>query len=268
MTKMLRKLVAISICSLISIYSTAQTCDRSPRDVIYQNKVVNVYVSPDQQAQIVFPSPIIVSVEKENPDGLEITSTSIKNKISITTSRDDYSGIVTFDGSDGESYLIQLLARPGCGDKFVNLERRSIQNKADYKRNKDGSIKPLIWYLVTGSTPPSDYWKTDFSGMSADERIVVQQGSLEISILEMWEGSRFTGSIYSIENKGRTPYRVGIEKMNYGDKGIIEALGKVRQIAMLPENQRLGPSPEFLSEVYADSHRGLLFVVSEREDSY
>jgi len=34
---------------------------------------------------------------------------------------------------------------------------------------------------------------------------------------------------------------------------------------MLPTSRILGPSPEYITEIYGDSHRGLLFIVSEKE---
>ena len=112
---------------------------------------------------------------------------------------------------------------------------------------------------------PSGYRQADFSTMSKDERVVFKQGSLEFVLQSQYIGPKYIGTTYEVVNKGRTATKVAIDQIDYSNPAIRKTLGITRQVAMLPSSRILGPAPQFLTEVYADSHRGLLFIVSEKQ---
>lgn len=89
-----------------------EECNRSPRSVIYDNSPVNVYISNDnQRAEVVFPETYLLGVNREQPVGLELFPTPIKNKLAFNTTDGQYVGLVTVDGPSGQSYQVNLIAR-------------------------------------------------------------------------------------------------------------------------------------------------------------
>ena len=119
-------------------------------------------------------------------------------------------------------------------------------------------------YLFDGKLPPG-YRQADFSSMSKAERVVFKQGSLEFILQSQYIGPKYIGTTYEVVNNGRTATKVAIDQMDYSNPAVRETLGVARQVSMLPTSRILGPAPQFLTEVYADSHRGLLFIVSEKK---
>ena len=128
----------------------------------------------------------------------------------------------------------------------------------------NGRKKGLMNYLFDGKLPPG-YRQADFSSMSKAERVVFKQGSLEFILQSQYIGPKYIGTTYEVVNNGRTATKVAIDQMDYSNPAVRETLGVARQVSMLPTSRILGPAPQFLTEVYADSHRGLLFIVSEKK---
>ena len=88
---------------------------------------------------------------------------------------------------------------------------------------------------------------------------------MEFILQSQYIGPKYIGTTYEVINKGRTATKVAIDQIDYSNPAVRETLGFARQVSMLPTSRILGPAPEFLTEVYAESHRGLLFIVSEKQ---
>lgn len=166
-------------------------------------------------------------------------------------------------GGSAKSYIIRLITRPGCADSEVTIQSEPLADRSQVATT-NGHKKGLMNYMFDGKLP-SGYRQADFSTMSKDERVVFKQGSLEFVLQSQYIGPKYIGTTYEVVNKGRTATKVAIDQIDYSNPAIRKTLGITRQVAMLPSSRILGPAPQFLTEVYADSHRGLLFIVSEKQ---
>lgn len=253
------------VASLVSTqFSHAEDCDRSPRSKYFTGQPITIYVSPGQRAAVVFPETGLAGADPEHPRDLIVDRSPTPNKLPITVNDPHYSGLLSVDGMSGTTYQLKLLARPECADSLVTIKQQELVNKAELARDSKGRLKGLMWYLLKGETP-NGYRKVEYNNYDPSDLLVFKQGSVEFYLQQQVIGPRFVGTVYKIINRGRTPFRVAIENINYSDARVKEALGIARKIAMLPSDRILGPAPEFISEVYANSHRGILFIVSEKE---
>ncbi len=239
-------------------------CNRSPRSVVYNNSPVNVYISDDtQRAEVSFPEPYLEGIYVEVTEGMNFYRTPIANKLAFMATDRFYTGLVYIDGPSKNTYIVNLITRPGCADSQVSIENQPLADRSHRQTNNKGQVKGLMHYLYDG-TLPSGYRQADFSRMSRSERVVFRQGSLEFVLQSQVEGSRYIGTTYEVINKGRTATKVAIDQIDYSNPAVRKSLGTARQVSMLPSSRILGPSPEFLTEIYGEPHRGLLFVVSEK----
>lgn len=239
-------------------------CNRSPRTVVYDDKPVDVFISNDtQRANVTFPEPYLEGILVERSEGMNFYRTPINNRVSFMSTDPMYTGIVTIDGATSKSYIIQLITRPGCADSEVTIKGEPLADRSQ-AASTNGHKKGLMNYLFDGKLP-SGYRQADFSSMTKEDRTVFKQGSLEFVLQSQFIGPKYIGTTYEVVNKGRTATKVAIDQIDYSNPAVRETLGTARQVSMLPSSRILGPAPEFLTEVYADSHRGLLFIVSEKQ---
>ena len=80
-------------------------------------------------------------------------------------------------------------------------------------------------------------------------------------------GERYIGTILEVENTGRSAIRVDIQNINYSDPTIIQTFGRVREITMNPFDFTLGPSPEYVSDLYSSTSRGYIYIVSQKSQN-
>lgn len=241
-----------------------EECNRSPRTVVYQNAPVDVYISNDtQRAEVIFPEQYLEGIYVEVPEGVEFFPTPIKNKLAFRSNDPLYVGQVTVDGPSKQSYLINLITRPGCADSQVTIANQAPMDRSQLDRDAKGRVKGLMNYLFSGETP-NGYRRNDFKKLSRDQRVVFRQGSVEFILQSQVVGPTYVGTTYEVVNHGRTSFKLAIDQIDYSNRAVRESLGIARQSAMLPTSRILGPSPEYISEIYGDSHRGLLFIVSEK----
>lgn len=239
-------------------------CNRSPRTIVYDNKPVDVFISNDsQRANITFPEPYLEGISVEVTEGMNFYRTPINNRIAFMSEDPMYTGLVTIDGATKKSYIVRLITRPGCADSEVTIQGEPLADRSQTV-STGGIKKGLMNFLFDGKLPPG-YRQADFSSMSKEERVVFKQGSLEFTLQSQYIGPKYIGTTYEVINKGRTATKVAIDQIDYSNPAVRETLGVARQVAMLPSSRILGPAPEFLTEIYADSHRGLLFIVSEKK---
>jgi hypothetical protein len=239
-------------------------CNRSPRSIIYNDKPIDVFISNDtQRAEVTFPEPFLEGIYVEVTEGMNFYRTPINNKIAFMSEDPMYTGLVTIDGPSKKSYILRLITRPGCADSQVTIQDQPLADRSQSTNNSPGHSKGLMNYLFDGKLP-SGYRQADFGGMSKADRVVFRQGSLEFVLQSQFIGPKYIGTTYEVINKGRTATKVAIDQIDYSNSAVRETLGVAREVAMLPTSRILGPSPEFISEVYTESHRGLLFIVSEK----
>lgn len=249
------------------VYS-AEECDRSPRQVVYNDSPVDIYISNDQQrAEVIFPEDFLEGIFLENPNGVNFYRTPINNKLAFQASQDMYTGLAYIDGPSKKTYLINLISRPGCADSQVSIGFQALANRGAMERTNKGQLKGLMNYMFEGKTP-SGYRNADFSKMSREDRVVFKQGSVEFILASQIIGPKYVGTTYEVVNNGRTATKIAIDQIDYSDKSVKNSIGIARQVSMLPSTFILGPSPEFLTEVYNGSHRGLMFIVSEKNNEH
>lgn len=260
------KLMAAMVAAVLgsNVYANEE-CNRSPRSVVYQNSPVEVFISNDtQRAEVIFPEEYLEGIAIEVQQGVAFYPTPIKNKLAFQSEDPIYTGLVTIDGPSKQSYMLKLITRPGCADSQVTITNEALADRSQLQRDGKGRVKGLMNYLYSGEVP-NGYRKNDFAKLTRDERVVFRQGSVEFTLQSQVVGPTYVGTTYEVVNKGRTSFSVAIDQIDYSNKAVTDSIGVARQVAMLPSSRILGPSPEFISEVYGDSHRGLLFIVSEKK---
>lgn len=260
------KLMAAMVAAVLgsNVYANEE-CNRSPRSVVYQNSPVEVFISNDtQRAEVIFPEEYLEGIAIEVQQGVAFYPTPIKNKLAFQSEDPLYTGLVTIDGPSKQSYMLKLITRPGCADSQVTISHEALADRSQLERDGKGRVKGLMNYLYSGEVP-NGYRKNDFAKLTRDERVVFRQGSVEFTLQSQVVGPTYVGTTYEVVNKGRTSFMVAIDQIDYTNKAVTDSIGVARQVAMLPSSRILGPSPEFISEVYGDSHRGLLFIVSEKK---
>lgn len=258
------RLPQLLICWLGAATVVQAACERNPRTHIYDDKPVTVYVSPNQRADVIFPEEFLRGAYPENREGLIVDRSSIPNKIPFRVTSPMYSGNVTVDGGSGKTYHLRLAARPDCADSEVKIEKAPITDHSKLVTDSKGRPKGLMWYLFNDKLP-SGYVEKDFKHYSESDLEVMRAGSVSMYLRKQMVGKRFVGTTYEVVNRGRTSFRFAIEQLDYSSPKIRESLGIVREVGMLPMDRILGPAPEFVSEIYSASHRGLIFVVSEKQ---
>ncbi len=232
---------------------------------MYDSTPVDVFISNDtQRAEVTFPEPYLEGIYVEVTEGMDFYRTPIDNKLAFMSNDPLYTGLVTIDGPSKKSYIIRLITRPGCADSQVTIENQALADRSQAATSGKGNVKGLMHYLYDGKLP-SGYRQADFSRMSKEERVVFRQGSLEFVLQSQYIGPRYIGTTYEVINKGRTATKVAVDQIDYSNPAVRRTLGIARQVSMLPTSRILGPAPQYLTEVYADSHRGLLFIVSEKQ---
>ncbi|NVL48724.1 hypothetical protein F2S72_01785 [Pseudomonas syringae pv. actinidiae] len=259
------RILAALVAAAISMPAMANNeCNRSPRTIVYDEKPVDVFISDDtQRANVTFPEPYLEGISVERTEGMNFYRTPINNRISFMSKDPLYTGLVTIDGATSKSYIVRLITRPGCADSEVTIKNEPLADRSQVA-STNGHKKGLMNYLFDGKLPPG-YRQADFSSMSKEERTVFKQGSLEFILQSQYIGPKYIGTTYEVINKGRTATKVAIDQIDYSNPAVRETLGTARQVSMLPSSRILGPAPEFLTEIYADSHRGLMFIVSEKQ---
>jgi hypothetical protein len=260
-----KTLVAALVAAALSPHAFAKDeCNRSPRTIVYNNSPVDVFISDDtQRAEVTFPEPYLEGIYVEVTEGMDFYRTPIPNKLAFMATEATYTGLVTVDGPSKNTYIVRLITRSGCADSQVSIETTPLADRSGRQANNKGQVKGLMHYLYKG-TVPSGYRNADFSRMSRSERVVFRQGSLEFVLQSQVEGTRYIGTTYEVINSGRTATKVAIDQIDYSNPAVRKSLGTARQVSMLPSSRVLGPSPEFITEIYGETHRGLLFVVSEK----
>ncbi len=239
-------------------------CNRSPRTIVYNNSPVDVFISNDtQRAEVTFPEPFLEGIYVEVTEGMKFYRTPINSKLAFMAEDPLYTGLVTVDGPSKKSYIIRLITRPGCADSQVTIQDQPLADRSQNAKDSNGRTKGLMHYLYKGDTPPG-YRETDLSKLSKDERVVFKQGSLEFILQSQVVGPKYIGTTYEVINRGRTATKVATDQIDYGNTAVRKSVGLARQVSMIPSSRILGPSPEFITEVYGDSHRGLMFIVSEK----
>lgn len=260
---MIKKALVTFAALLASIQVDA--CNRSPRPVEYLDSPVQVYVSQGQWAEVSFPENSLEAINFENGKNLKWSKTKLENKLMFSTSSDEYHGFFIVHGQSGKSYLLNLVSKPGCSDSIVNLTNRAEKTEAatSTSTGKVAKKKSLIQYMIHDDVP-SGYRKIAAEG-GWPQRLVMETGSVKWYLKEQLVGSRYIGTTLEVINEGRTPFRVDIQNIDYSSPAFKEAFGKVVEVTMNPFNFRLGPSPEYISEVYANTHRGYVYIVSAKE---
>lgn len=258
--------LAALVAAAISMPAVANNeCNRSPRSIVYDNKPVDIFISNDtQRAEVTFPEQFLEGIYVEVTEGMNFYRTPINNKLAFMSEDPMYTGLVTVDGPSKKSYILRLITRPGCADSQVTIQDQPLADRSLAATNSAGQKKGLMNYLYDGKLP-SGYRQAEFGGMTKEERTVFSQGSLDFVLQSQYIGPKYIGTTYEVVNKGRTATKVAIDQIDYSNPAVRKTLGIARQVSMLPTSRILGPAPEFLTEVYAESHRGLLFIVSEKQ---
>lgn len=263
------RITALIAASFFVTPALADECKRAPRDANFENAPVKIYLSPDQVTEIAFPEASLEGANPEKPEDLVFNQTRIPSKLSFSTTSNIYHGLLTVHGSSGRTYLIKFLARQGCADSFVRLikpvERASTVAKTT-SSSSGGIKKGLIDYLIdhpSAEDLPMYYEQRDFTGPK-ESRKVFEQGSVKAYLHQQFIGQRYIGTILQVENHGRSAIRVDIQNINYSDPTIIQTFGRVREITMNPFDFTLGPSPEYVSDIYSSTHSGYIYIVSQK----
>lgn len=259
----MKRQIALSLLCITFNAQASMTCDRSPRTVEYRDMPVTVYVSENQRAEVSFPEEFLEGALPERPNGLVWNQTRIANKLTFSTSEEIYHGLFSVHGGSGRTYVLNILSRNDCADSVVRLiEPKPVDATPVSTAKTSTPPKSLIEYLILGEPPPRNYRHVSYMDREPSDRLVMEQGSVRFYLVEQFVGPRLIGTTIEVVNTGRSAFRVAIESMDYSAPEIRSVFGRVAEITMVPFSRRLGPAPEFVSEIYEQSHRGLIHVVS------
>lgn len=267
---MIKKLFPVLTLSVVisqtsqAIGLNAGLCDRNPRNEVYRGDPIPVFVSVGQRTEIEIEDPYWEGAHRHNPNGLNILKTVKENKLPLHITEPNYSGLLSIEGSSGTTYFVDLQYKEGCADTLVSLSPKPPEAEPNQtsRTYNNKPIKPLMWYLFNGKVPEG-YRLVTYDGLEDNERIIFKQGSVNFQLEQQYVGDKYTGTVFSVINTGRLAFRVNLENMQAGPE-LTKVWGRFRQIGMLPISRRLSPAPEFISETFSDSHRGLVFLVTEK----
>jgi len=274
MTDRVSRVTAYCLAAALALLSLSASadCERRTRTISYAGDPEKVFISPGQFTEVIFPEEL-AAVLPERPEGLSFHENAFPDRLFFTTEDKAYVGNVILQGASGQSYHLQLLARQGCADTTVTVERAG-DSKTAKKAKKQGlgdagpQDRPEVRLLRAMVTDQS---LRGFDRREADgelgSRMVYEQGPVALFLHEIYEGRRYTGFILLAVNRGRTPYRVALEALDFQSRRIREAFGRVRKITMEPNDFRLDPAPEFASDAMEASHQGIVYIVSEKTEA-
>lgn len=241
-------------------------CDRTDRIAVYQGRAVPVYAADDQYAEVKFPE-ALRGLLPEQPGGISINQAAFPDRIFIRTEEDgsSYNAQVLVQSASGASYRLQVIER-ACADGTVSVVDESPALAQQQDIPDDSGREPgqqrLIKYMVRGATP-SGYQIEQAEG-SPQQRLVLEQGSVAFYLEETWRGAGDMGVVLLAVNRGRTPFRVAIDNIEFGSRELTEQFGHVREISMMPTDFRLDPAPEFAADAAQAQNKGLVYIVSNR----
>lgn len=272
MRKTFRLLQAVALVSAVTSTSVLAECTRKPRELNFENSPNTVYLSDGQYTEVIFPEASLEGANPEKPEDLIVSRTRIPSKLSFSTESDTYHGLFTVHGTSGRTYLIKFLARKGCADSIVKMVKpstESVRATVSAPGTSASQVKKgLIDYLIDhpdADDLPTYYEQRDFEG-PRESRLVFEQGSIKAFMHQQFLGTRYVGTILEVINTGRSAIRLDIQNIDYSDPTIVETFGRIREITMNPFDFVLGPSPEYVSEIYGSTHRGFIYIVSQKED--
>jgi hypothetical protein len=258
----MKSLVALLTLSLAT--TAGAMCDRNPRELSYYGTPLDIFVSKDVAEVIFKHEGNLRGLRPDVTEGLDVHQSPIANKVGMTVTDDAYSSLVRVDAGSGKTYLLNLLSRPDCPDSLVTISLgEKEEQQAERYYTKNGKQHGLMTYLALGKRPKG-YRVKNFKHVDQQDLLIFKQGSVEFYLQEQLIGKRYVGTTYRVVNRGRTPFRVDIENINYSNTQIKKSIGVAREVSMLPTSRRLGPAPEYVSQYFAAANEGLVFVVSEK----
>jgi len=276
----MKNFIKILVCSAIFFSSLAfsSECTRNPRIAYNTGKLIDVYLSKNQNTEISFPESEITGLRPEKIEGLvyhyDLKNKRLANKINFSISQEDYQSIVPVHGISGETYLLNVSAKNNCADSYVSIKKQTSETRKSpltLKTNKKIK-KTLMEYLLSENpedTPPGyslkKYRKRNETAEDLNGRKVFEMGSIAMYLEYQLIGPKLTGTTLLIENTGRTAFKLDIQSIDYSSKEIIEAFGRVTEITMEPATFVLQQSPEYVEEIYAGGNMGYLHIVSRRD---
>ncbi|MEQ9223833.1 MAG: hypothetical protein RIE14_09900 [Salinisphaeraceae bacterium] len=263
---MIARLIAASGLLLTPVLAIAAgECERMDRTVVYKDQPVTIYASNNQYAEVVFPE-ALEAILPEQPKGLEFHEAAFPDRLFFSVENDDYHGIVILQTASGETYRLKILAREGCSDATVSVQddviHRSRSPVDDAVSDSGPNKQRLMKYMLHNETPPS-YRRVKPEG-SPSQRLVMKQGTVFFYLEEVWRGPGDVGMVLLVVNKGRVPYRVDLQGMDFSSERLRAAFGRVREITMMPTDFRLAPSPEYASDNLHAKHQGLIYIVANQ----
>lgn len=241
-------------------------CDRTDRVTVYQGRAIPVYAADDQYAEVKFPE-ALRGLLPEQPNGISINQAAFPDRIFIRTEQDGkpYNAQVLVQSASGNSYRLQVIER-ACADGTVSVVDESPALPSSAAASDDSGVEPgkqrLIKYMVRGATP--DGYQIEQATGSPQQRLVLAQGSVAFYLEQIWRGSGDIGVVLLAVNRGRTPFRVAIDNIEFGSRELISKFGHVREISMMPADFRLDPAPEFAADAAQAQNKGLIYIVSNR----
>lgn len=269
------KTLQIAFAALFSTGVFAETCNTLPKEEYYRGNPVDVAVG-EQWTRLVLPEEGLIGIDPVVKTGIEVdqVNPSLPNRVVVRVSDPNYSGILFVYGESGREYVFNLNAA-GCADTQVKLRNPVVSNEAlqaraelDNRTQKTLNSYMYRYLMSDRQMPLPDGFRSEMVQGDESDRLVMQVGTLDFTVEEIWHGTDLTGMFLKVENRGRTALKVDIQAIDYSRESIVNAFGRVDKIAMVPINRILAPAPEYLNDVYdANPSYGFLFVVTERDDS-
>jgi hypothetical protein len=260
--KHLLRLAAILACTAIPALSQAE-CVSADRNAVYAGKPTPFYLSKGTWSLVIFPENLrTILLEKQA--GVMYREGVFHDRLYFTVTDPLYFGNVTFEGADGKTYELALLARDGCPDTKLTVSDSAQSSKEPPPTPLAGTghEKTLIEYMWNGETPP-DYTVETVQG-TPEQRLVYSQGlgTVQFYLDKIYHGYNYTGFVLLAVNPGRSPVRVDIQNIDFSGEAIRKVFGRVKQITMDPASFRLGPAPEYASDAAQPKNQGIIYIVS------
>jgi len=269
----IQTIITFLIAALIASNSHSG-CKREPRSIEWEGQTVDVHIpmSPDI-TRILLPEKDIKGFQASVTEGIlydRPNRTRIPNQLTLSTTDENYEGMIMIDGESGDTYTLNLIAKPTDCDSQVKLTKKSagsedrVNNSYSNRTSSTGETKRSLIYYMYNKILPRGFRKLEFQG-PLEDRYVMSKGSVNFYAEYQYTSRNLIGTAFKIINHGRDAFHVDLSSVDYKDNQIKQAFGDVSMIGMVPFDFIIGPKPEKVSDLYSGpKNYGYIFVVSKK----
>lgn len=243
-------------------------CFQDPRTVNATGETMPLSTG-EGWTRVVLPEEGIVAFDPTVRVGIEVdrVGESLPNRFVVRTTDPEYTGLLFVIGTSGKDYSFRVQASE-CQDSRVTVSGSlpSAEGSRSAQEYEARDQKTLVGYMYqykrsNGDMPVPTTFRSERVAGTSEERLIMEAGSLQFFIDEIWHGATSTGLIVEVLNRGRKALHLNLAGFDFNSPSIRNSIGDINRIAMMPISANLAPAPEYLEDVYdQNTNRGFLFI--------